>query len=148
MTRTQAAILLIAGAVLGVAFVRAAFALRRHTAQILVAGLIIAALAYVLFAFRAQDVSVWLPLELLGVAIYGALGFLGLRRSPWWLVAGWALHPAWDIALHYTGPGGEFAPLWYILLCVTFDVAVAGHIAHRITLGWTARTEQAFHVVT
>jgi hypothetical protein len=66
---------------------------------------------------------------------YGALGLLGLRRSAWWLATGWALHPAWDIALHYSGPGHTFAPGWYAVACVGFDLAAAGAIAYELTRG-------------
>ena len=60
------------------------------------------------------------------------MAFLGLRRSQWWLVAGWAFHPAWDMALHYFGPGHAFAPAPYALACMTWDPTVAAYIAFRI----------------
>jgi hypothetical protein len=53
---------------------------------------------------------------------------LGVRGSHWWLVAGWALHPIWDIALHYIGPGAAFAPAPYALACLGFDLVVAAAI--------------------
>jgi hypothetical protein len=43
--------------------------------------------------------------------------------------SGWALHPVWDIALHYFGPGASFAPVAYTVSCLTFDLAVAAYIA-------------------
>ena len=60
------------------------------------------------------------------------MAFLGLRRSQWWLVAGWAFHPAWDMALHYFGPGHAFAPAPYALACMTWDPTVAACTAFRI----------------
>ena len=80
---------------------------------------------------RSQD-GRWVALELLGLVIYGSMAFLGLRRSQWWLVAGWAFHPAWDMALHYFGPGHAFAPAPYALACMTWDPTVAAYIAFRI----------------
>jgi uncharacterized protein DUF6010 len=52
----------------------------------------------------------------------------GLRRSAYWIAAGWALHPVWDIALHYIGPGRTFAPWSYTIACGTFDLIVAGYV--------------------
>lgn len=136
-------ITLLAGAILGAAFVLLAFALRAYTLQILVVGLISAAAAYVWFALDAGESSTWLVIELVGIGIYGAMGLRGLRGSPWWLAAGWAFHPLWDIALHYVGPGDSFAPDWYALLCLSFDLVVAGYIAYRITRGWGSVSEPA-----
>ena len=84
---------LIAGALGGALFVLTAYAVRRRTRQILFRGLVVAALAYVIFSVHGRTSASWVLLELLGVCIYGGMAFLGLRRSPWWMVAGWALHP-------------------------------------------------------
>jgi len=126
------AIWLIAGLVAGALFVLTAYAIRSQTRHILFWGLVGAALAYVIFAVYEHAGATWITLELLGVAIYGSMGFLGLRRSQWWLVTGWALHPVWDIALHYFGPGNAFAPAPYALGCLTWDPVVAASIAYRI----------------
>jgi hypothetical protein len=47
---------------------------------------------------------------LIGVAIDGGMALRGLRGSAWWIAAGWARHPIWDVALHFFGPGRTFAP--------------------------------------
>ncbi|MEM7051780.1 MAG: hypothetical protein AAF604_19095 [Acidobacteriota bacterium] len=88
-------------------------------------GLVVAALVYVLFALRAPDPPLWLAIEIAGVGLYGALAWLGLRGSRYWLVAGWALHPLWDVGLHLSAGGRHFAPLWYTLPCLSFDLLVA-----------------------
>ena len=64
------------------------------------------------------------------------MGLLGVRRSPLWLAAGWALHPLWDIALHYVGPGHAFAPETYTIACLSYDLLVAAYIvvAYRFDL--------------
>lgn len=67
--------------------------------------------------------------ELVGVAIFGGMALLGLRGSLWWLVAAWALHPLWDIGLHYLVPGRSFAPETYTIACLSFDLLVAAYIA-------------------
>ncbi|HWE24375.1 MAG TPA: DUF6010 family protein, partial [Myxococcales bacterium] len=123
---------LIAGIVGGALFVLIAYAIRRHTRRILFYGLIGAALPYVIFSIHGHSSASWIALELLGVVVYGGVALLGLRRSQWWLVTGWALHPVWDIALHYFGPGSAFAPAPYALGCLAWDPIVAGYIAYRI----------------
>jgi len=128
----QTGVWLLTGAILGALFVRGAFARPRYTRQLLVIVLVLAALAYVLFARDASEMPFWLRIEFVGVGIYGTIGLRGLRGSLWWLVAGWALHPLWDIVLHYLGQGSAFAPSWYTVSCVSFDLVVAGYIAFRI----------------
>jgi hypothetical protein len=128
--------LLVTGAVLGAVLLGIAFALRRYTALILVIGLIIAALFYVWFSLAANETSLWLMVELAGLCIYGTMGLLALRGSPWWLASGWGLHAVWDIALHYFGPGRSFAPVGYTVLCASLDLVVAAYVAYRTVRGW------------
>lgn len=125
----QAAVLLVIGVVLGALFLLVAFGFRRHTRRWLVIGLIVVALAYVSFA---RERPAWLLVELAGVGLYGAVSWAGLCGSPWWIVAAWALHPVWDIVLHYVGPGRAFAPVWYTVPCVSFDLVVAVYVAYRV----------------
>jgi len=126
---------LVIGAIGGALSVLIAFALRRYTREILFFLLIGAAAAYVYFALRAGETPLWLFVELVGVGVYGLMGFRGLRGSPWWLVAGWALHVIWDVGLHYFGPGRAFAPVPYTIACVSWDLVVAGYLGYRITRG-------------
>lgn len=129
------------GVILGAIFVGLAYALPRYTRQILVYGLIVAALPYVHFSMNAKASPLWLATELAGVALYGTIAARGLRGSLWWLVAGWALHPVWDIALHYAGPGRAFAPDWYTIPCLGWDLVVAGVIAYYLVFSrWVAVT--------
>jgi hypothetical protein len=124
--------MLIVGAVGGAVFAAIAFAFERRTRQILVRGLIVAAFFYVVFALRAHAGPAWLAIELGGVAVYGAIAWRGLSGSPWWLVAGWALHPIWDIVVHLIGPGRAVAPSEYAVACLTWDPVVALAIAVSI----------------
>ncbi|HEY9516510.1 MAG TPA: DUF6010 family protein [Gemmatimonadaceae bacterium] len=136
-------IALLNGVILGAIFAGIAFALSRYTRQILVVGLVLAALAYVHFSMDANDRPLWMAVELAGVAVYGTVAARGLRGSLWWIVAGWVLHPVWDIALHYTGPGRAFAPEWYTVLCLGWDLVVAGVIAYYIVVSrWAVETSR------
>jgi hypothetical protein len=126
--------LLIEGAIGGAQLFVVAFLLSRFLRDIagralLAAVLIVAAVFYVYFAAREGAGAFWLAGELVGITIYGSMGLRGVRGSAWWLAAGWALHPVWDILLHYIGPGHSFAPETYTIPCLTFDLAVAAYVA-------------------
>ena len=126
--------LLFNGAVASLQLIIISFLLSRFTRDILgrsllAIALIIAALAYVAFAIGAGQSTLWVVGELVGVGVYGTMGLLGVRGSPMWLAAGWALHPLWDVVLHYFGSGSSFAPISYTIPCISFDLLVAVYIA-------------------
>lgn len=93
-------------------------------------GLVIAALIYVGFALFGQNWE-WLPIELLGVLIYGVFFWLSKYISPYFIAAGWALHVLWDIFLH---PGGHpgYVPTWYPPICLGFDLFMAIYLVYLI----------------
>ena len=110
--------LLINGVAYAAIFIVVAVLLSRFTSEVvwrsfLVLFLFIAAGVYIVFAVRASEGALWVLGELVGVAIFGGMALLGLRDSIWWIVAGWALHPLWDVGLYYLGPGRPFAPATY-----------------------------------
>lgn len=113
------------GAAGGAAFVLLArFASPGRERRIWAAGLVVAALIYVGFARSAG----WQALagELAGVAVFAAVAWLGVRRAPWLLGAGWALHVLWDLALHAVSLPG--VPESYPTICAGFDLLVGGYI--------------------
>lgn len=112
-----------AGVALAVPYVL--YARRVHFA----AGLVVAALIYVVFAI-ARGTTGSLLLELGGVVLFAAIAFLGMRYSVLWLAAGWALHVGWDLLLHPVD-ASSYAPWWYPALCLGFDLAVAAGIIRR-----------------
>jgi hypothetical protein len=125
---------LLEGAVGAVALIVIASLLSRFTRDIvgrslLVIFLFTAAGAYFGFAIAAGAGPIWTLVELAQVIIFGTVALLGLRGSPAWLAAGWALHPLWDVWLHYIGPGRSFAPMTYAIACISFDLVVAAYIA-------------------
>jgi hypothetical protein len=72
----------------------------------------------------------WLYVELAAVPVYGAAAWLGLRRWPWLLAAGIALHGlGWD-AWHYGRT--SFVPDWYVVGCLVLDVTLAAYVAVRL----------------
>jgi glutaredoxin len=128
-------IYLIAGLILGLIFVLVAFAIKRKTRLILFVGLFFASLIYVFFALRGNASGTWVIIEIVGVIIFTMIGYFGLRGSPWWLSIAWALHPIWDLGLHYFGPGRPFTPVSYAMACLTWDLLVAVFIAYKILKG-------------
>jgi hypothetical protein len=106
---------------------------------VLVIFLFAAAGAYFGFATLGREVvdarPIWTLVELLQVVVFGAMALLGLRGSPYWLAAGWALHPLWDVLLHYIGPGQAFTPWTYAIACISFDWLVAIYIAIAYRFG-------------
>jgi hypothetical protein len=125
---------LIEGAILTVPLIVVSFLLSRFTRDIfgrslLAIFLFAAAGAYFGFALLDAPGPIWVLAELAQVIAFGAMALLGLRGSPWWLVAGWTLHPLWDVLLHYLGPGYSFAPITYTIPCLSFDLLVAAYIA-------------------
>ena len=125
----MSAVEILLGALLAVPFVLFART-RRAEDRFYAAGLVVAALAYVGFALAAGAGGGALLTELVGVVVFGAVAWLGVRRAPLWLAAGWAAHVGWDLLLHpLIGPA--YAPAWYVRACVGFDLGVAGWIALR-----------------
>lgn len=95
-------------------------------AQILGFSLVIAALIYVGFAgfgivAGKSDYS-WVTFEMGGLVFYSVFAYLGMRASPWYLAAGWALHVMWDISFH---TDALYVPSFYPGICIGFDVVVA-----------------------
>ena len=119
---------ILAGAVLGALF---AFAARRLGGdgefRVFALGLAIAALIYVGLALPS-GAGAWLVVETAGVAIFGGIAWLGLRR-PGWLALGWMAHVVWDLALHFER-AQPVVGAWYPLVCIGFDLVVAGFLLH------------------
>src|SRR5829696_4481702 len=144
---------LINGAIFAaVAVIVPAFLLSRFVRDIvgrsvLVIFLFVAAGAYFGFATVGREVvgtgSIWMLVELLQVVVFGTLALLGLRGSPYWLAAGWALHPFWDFLLHYLGPGHPFTPWTYAIACVSFDWLVAIYIVVAYRFGVVGNRRRA-----
>jgi len=139
---------LLGGTVNAIILVVIAFLLSRFTRDIigrslLVIFLFIAAGAYVGFAVGAGVSGIWVLAQLVHVIVFGTMGLLGLRGSPYWIAAGWALHPLWDFPLHYIGPGHSFAPESWAIACVSFDLVVAAYIVIAYGLGLVGERRQA-----
>lgn len=115
---------IVAGVLLALVVVASARRWVFRESRVYAVGLLVAALVYATSAgLRAPGM---LPIEWLGVALFGAIAFVGLHRRVL-LAIGWALHVTWDLLI----PGhhaGVLVPAWYPMLCVGFDLALAAYL--------------------
>jgi hypothetical protein len=117
---------ILVGAVLGALFAVAARRLGGDgEVGVFALGLAVAALIYVGLALPSAA-GRWLVVETAGVAIFGGIAWLGLRR-PGWLALGWTAHVVWDVALHLER-AQPVVGAWYPLACIGFDLVMAGFL--------------------
>ncbi|HEX6732266.1 MAG TPA: DUF6010 family protein [Pyrinomonadaceae bacterium] len=127
----------IGGAILSlIAFLLSRFARDARGRTVLAIGLFAAAGAYFGFAIVGPGSRLWILIELMQVSVFSLIGLYGWRGSPNWLALGWALHPLWDVGVHYVGPGHSFAPMGYVFACLSFDLVMAAYVflAYKVLL--------------
>ena len=90
-------------------------------------GLLVTAAFYLMAALWARELAA-LPLEVAGLIAFGTIGLLGIRGWRRLLAVGWIAHVGWDVLLH-GGESARYAPDWYPMVCVGFDLFLAGYIA-------------------
>lgn len=120
---------LLAGVVGAVALVVVARRSPRGELPVYAAGLVVASLFYVLFALVRGSLGD-VGLEAMGLLGFALVAVVGWRGFALVLGAAWLLHVAWDVALHPAGSGG-YAPGWYPVVCVGFDLFLAVYIFAR-----------------
>jgi hypothetical protein len=125
--------MLIEGAIGGAVLSLLAFLLSKFVNDIagrtlLATVLFAAAGAYFGLAFEEGRYQIWVLVELLQTIAFATLGLYGWRGNAKWVALGYALHPLWDFPLHYFGPGRNYAPVTFVILCITFDWVVAAYI--------------------
>jgi hypothetical protein len=101
-------------------------------------ALIAVSFIYVGFAIRSEEPSTWIGFEMTGVAVFGTLAGMSIVGSPWFVVAGFLLHPVWALYIHYTGAGSEFAPAPFVIANAAFDVVAGLYVAF---MAFRARNE-------
>jgi hypothetical protein len=95
------------------------------------AALVAAAAIYVGFAVVGGAALSWVVLVSGGLVLFSLVALFGLRVSVWALAPGWAAHAVWDGVLHKILEAG-FVPEWYPMVCLGFDLFLAGYIAMRV----------------
>lgn len=72
----------------------------------------------------------WLPIELVGIAIYVPLAILGMTRSAWFLAVGIVAHGiVWDLSHYGHTP---FVPDWYAVGCLVADIGIGVYTALEV----------------
>ena len=126
-------------AAVGLAFALGLIALCRWSGaaaqRIAAYALIALSFLYVGFAFRAEEPAAWVGFEMTGVAVFGSLAGMSIIGAPWWVVAGFALHPFYAIYFHYIGAGSLFAPAPFVIANAAFDVATALFVVYAALRG-------------
>ena len=98
----------------------------RRENRVYAAGLVVAALIYVLLALVGGTSGREVGVELVGLALFGAVALIGMR-FPLAIGLGWLGHVLWDVVLHR--PPEAWVPEWYPALCLGFDVAVGLYVS-------------------
>jgi hypothetical protein len=101
---------------------------RRRKLRVYGMVLVLTAFAYLLFGLRRGAPPEYFAVEAVGAMLYTAAAVVGASRWPFVLALGWTSHVAWDLWFHHAD-GPAFAPPWYPLLCVGFDLFLGGYIA-------------------
>jgi hypothetical protein len=108
----------------------AGIAIERVWAAVFLAGMPVVYIVSWLVARGGGAHPVWLWVELFGLPVYAGLAVAGLKRSPWFLVAGIAAHGlAWD-SWHYLN--AAYIPAWYATSCLLVDVGLGLYLATRV----------------
>ena len=103
-------------------------AFERWWLALFLAGMPLVYLADWAVAGSAHTVG-WLGVELAGFVIFASLAVLGVRRSPWFLVAGIVGHGlGWDLWHHGVG----FVPDWYATGCLVADLGLGVYAATQV----------------
>ncbi len=89
--------------------------------------LIVIASLYLLFAVMAQSTG-YLLAECVPALLFVALALLGFWKSPWFAVAGLALHGVFDF-FHHAVIANPGVPGWWPGWCLSYDVVAAIYLA-------------------
>ena len=105
----------------------------RFQLPLLAVTILACAVPYVALGLAAHPAGA-LGFEWFGLALFCSLAALGIWASPGYLVAAWALHAPWDLALPaFTDT--RYMPGWFAPTCAGFDAVVTLYLAALI-FGW------------
>lgn len=98
--------------------------------------LIVIATLYLLFAAMANSTGS-LVAEAIPALVFVAMAVLGFWKTPWFVVAGLALHGVFDFFHHAVieNPG---VPVWWPSWCLAYDVVAAAYLATLILIRRTS----------
>jgi hypothetical protein len=99
--------------------------------------LIVIATLYLLFAAIAESTGS-LVAEAIPALVFVAMATLGFRKTPWFVVAGLALHGVFDF-FHHAVIANSGVPVWWPGWCLAYDVVAAAYLAVLIFIRRTPR---------
>ena len=94
--------------------------------------LIVIATLYLLFAAMAKSTGS-LVAEAIAALVFVAMAALGFRKTPWFVVAGLALHGVFDF-FHDAVIANPGVPVWWPGFCLSYDVVAAAYLAAVILI--------------
>ena len=89
--------------------------------------LIVIANLYLLFAAMAKSTGS-LVAEAIPALVFVAMAALGFQKTPWFVVAGLALHGVFDF-FHHAMIANPGVPAWWPGWCLAYDVVAAAYLA-------------------
>jgi len=98
--------------------------------------LIVIATLYLLFAAMAGSTEA-LVAEAIPAFVFVAMAALGFRKTPWFVVAGLALHGVFDF-FHGSAIANPGVPVWWPGWCLAYDVVAAAYLATLIVIRRTS----------
>ena len=98
--------------------------------------LIVIATLYLLFAAMAKSTGS-LVAEAIAALVFVAMAALGFRKTPWFVVAGLALHGVFDF-FHDAVIANPGVPVWWPGWCLAYDVVAAAYLAALIFIRRTS----------
>ncbi len=103
--------------------------------------LIVIAVLYLLFAAMAGSRDS-LVAESIPALLFVAAAAIGFRKSPWFVVAGLALHGVFDFFHHgvIANPG---VPVWWPGFCLSYDVVAAVYVYLAVLIHFRRDSHQA-----
>lgn len=124
---------LLMGGIYALVFVSLTRLAGRFQLPLLALTILACAVPYVALGLGAHPAGA-LGFEWFGLVLFCSLAALGIWASPWYLVAAWALHAPWDLALPAV-TDTSYMPSWFAPICAGFDTVVTLYLVALI-FGW------------
>src|SRR5688572_11720546 len=99
------------------------FTLLRRFDKNTIYGLILVGIGFLYIGYTWTDINAAI-ISFLQVLFFMSLAYFGIKRSYWFLVAGYFLHGVWDL-LYPMFANSELLPPDYDYFCLTYDFIVA-----------------------
>ncbi|MBL7740077.1 MAG: hypothetical protein JNK14_12745 [Chitinophagaceae bacterium] len=90
-------------------------------------GLVLTGIGFLYVGFAWTDTRA-LVLNAIQSIFFLFCAYYGIKRSSWFLAAGYFLHGTWDIVYHLL-PGSDLIPPHYDLFCLSIDFTIGLYLA-------------------